>query len=89
MTTSAPPSLHRTSKDERAKTLESPPPWLRSAKTAERTWLTPAQAVRYLGLPSIRALYQCVRRGQLPAHRLGRSLRFLRGELDAVLKRER
>ncbi len=50
-------------------------------------WLTAAQAALYLGLPSIRALYQAVRRGQVPARRLGRRLRFLRQDLDATFGR--
>lgn len=60
-----------------------------SVKTAERVWLTPAQAVRYLGLPSLKSLYQAVRRGTLPASRIGRVLRFFRTELDAALLRRR
>jgi len=49
-------------------------------------WLTAEQAAVYLGLRTAKALYQRVRRGQVPAHRLGnRSLRFLPAELDAVL----
>ena len=51
----------------------------------EHVWLTPEQAARFLGLPSVRALYQAVRRGQIPVHRLGRRLRFRREELDRVL----
>jgi len=49
------------------------------------SWFTPAQAAAHLGLPSVRALYQVVRRGQVPAHRLGRRLRFRREELDRAL----
>lgn len=48
-------------------------------------WLTPDQAARYLALPSRKALYQAVRRGLVPGHRLGRLLRFYRPELDRVL----
>jgi hypothetical protein len=36
-------------------------------------------------LPSRKALYQAVRRGLIPGHRLGRLLRFYRPELDRVL----
>ena len=60
-----------------------------SRNTAERVWLTPDQAVRYLGLPSLKALYQCVRHGKLPVARIGRALRFNRAELDAALLRRR
>lgn len=50
-------------------------------------WLGVDQAARYLGLPSRKALYQAVRRGQLPVHRLGtRRMRFRRVELDQVLE---
>ena len=49
-------------------------------------WLTSEEAAAYLRLPSVRALYQAVRRGQVPAHRLGpRRLRFSRAELDRAL----
>lgn len=48
-------------------------------------WLTPEQAARYLALPSRKALYQAVRRGLVPGHRLGRLLRLHRPELDRVL----
>jgi excisionase family DNA binding protein len=48
-------------------------------------WLTSDQASAYLGL-SRRALYQAIRRGQIPAHRIGnRRLRFNRIELDHAL----
>jgi len=50
-------------------------------------WLNSEEAVKYLHFPSVDALYQAVRRGQVPAHRLGRRLRFHRGELDKVLGR--
>ena len=54
---------------------------------ARETWLTTDEAVAYLGLPSRKALYQAVRRGQVPAHRLGvRRMRFSRGELDELLR---
>jgi len=53
-------------------------------------WLGVDQAARYLGLPSRKALYQAVRRGQVPVHRLGtRRMRFRRAELDQVLERGR
>lgn len=48
-------------------------------------WLTADEAATYLGLPSRRALYQRVRRGQVPVHGFGRSLRFHKSELDGVL----
>ena len=49
------------------------------------TWLNADAATEYLGLPSRQALYQRVRRGQVPAYRFGRNLRFRQQELDAVL----
>lgn len=53
-------------------------------------WLDVGAAVRYLALPSRKALYQAVRRGQIPMHRLGkRRMRFRRAELDQVLERGR
>ena len=52
-------------------------------------WLTTDEAVAYLGLPSRKALYQAVRRGQVPARRLGvRRMRFSRDELDRLLRGE-
>lgn len=48
-------------------------------------WLDATEAAEYLRLRSVRALYDHVRRGRVPAHRLGRLLRFHRLELDALL----
>jgi len=48
-------------------------------------WLTTDQAADYLGLSSTKALYERVRRGQVPAHRFGRSLRFSQQELDEMI----
>jgi excisionase family DNA binding protein len=45
-------------------------------------WLDADEAAEYLRLRSVRALYDHVRRGRVPAHRLGRLLRFHRLELD-------
>jgi hypothetical protein len=54
--------------------------------TPTTPWLSAPEATRYLRLPSVRALYQAVRRGWVPAHRFGpRQLRFHRLELDCVL----
>jgi excisionase family DNA binding protein len=52
-------------------------------------WLNAEEAAEYLRLRNVRALYDHVRRGRVPAHRLpgGRLLRFHRLELDAVLGR--
>lgn len=51
-----------------------------------KVWFTADEAVAYLCLQSRRALYQFVRKGVLPAHRLGkRHLRFHRDELDRAL----
>jgi hypothetical protein len=53
-------------------------------------WLNASEATRYLGLPSCKALYQAVRRGQVPMHRFGaRRMRFRRLELDSILERGR
>jgi excisionase family DNA binding protein len=52
-------------------------------------WLTADEATTYLGFPSRKALYAAVERGQVPAHRLGRRLRFRRAELDGLLARTR
>ncbi len=52
-------------------------------------WLTADETAGYLGLPTRKALYAAVERGQVPAHKLGRRLRFRREELDALLGRAR
>ncbi len=49
-------------------------------------WLTAGEAASYLGLPSRRALYMAIRRGQVPVHRLGRRMRFDARELDESLR---
>jgi len=54
-----------------------------SRRAIEGVWLTVEEAVRYLGLPSRRALYQAIRRGQVPVHRLGaRRMRVLANDSD-------
>jgi excisionase family DNA binding protein len=51
-------------------------------------WMTADEATAYLGYRTRAALYQAVRRGIAPAHRLGaRRLRFRRSELDAEISR--
>jgi excisionase family DNA binding protein len=52
-------------------------------------WLTATEATGYLGFPTRKALYSAVERGQVPAHKLGRRLRFRSEELDALLGRAR
>jgi excisionase family DNA binding protein len=50
--------------------------------------MTADEAAAYLGYRTRAALYQAVRRGIVPAHRLGlRRLRFRRSELDSELGR--
>lgn len=48
-------------------------------------WLNADQASAYLGLPSRGSLYERVRRGQIRAHKWGRSLRFRVADLDAAV----
>ena len=55
-------------------------------RPVENGWLTANEAARYLGFPSRKALYQAVRRGQIPSHRLGRRLRFRTDEIDRVFR---
>jgi excisionase family DNA binding protein len=52
-------------------------------------WMNADQATEYLGMPSRKALYQAVRRGQIPGHRIGRRLRFKAAELDRWINRSR
>jgi len=49
-------------------------------------WMSPQDARRYLGLPSLSALYSMKARGELPYYQLGRRLRFRRSEMDALLE---
>ena len=50
-----------------------------------RIWISSDDAAELLQI-SRRALYHRVERGQLPAHRLGRCLRFKLQELEAALE---
>jgi len=50
------------------------------------TWLTSNEAADYLRLPSVGALRVLVCKRRLPFHKLGRSLRFKRVELDRLLE---
>ena len=52
-------------------------------------WMNAEQAAEYLGFSSTKAIYQSVRRGQIPAHRLGNRLRFSAKELDELLLKNR
>ena len=78
----------RAAKRDDAKVAAEAP--LRGAPVGTRDgWLTTDEAVAYLGLPSRKALYQAVRRDQVPVHRLGvRRMRFSRDELDRLLRGE-
>lgn len=52
----------------------------------EAEWLTAAEAAHHLGLTR-KGLYQAVRRGEVPVHRLGeRRMRFKRNELSRVMR---
>ena len=50
------------------------------------TWLTSNEAANYLRLPSVGALRVLVCKRRVPFHKLGRSLRFKRVELDRLLE---
>ena len=52
-------------------------------------WLTAVQLARYLALSSEGAVRELERRGVIPGHRLGGSLRFSRVEIDALLLKSR
>jgi excisionase family DNA binding protein len=57
-------------------------------EAAPDRWMTADEAAAYLGYSTRAALYQAVRRGHIPAHRIGaRRLRFRRSELDAEVSR--
>ncbi len=53
------------------------------------TWLTSNEAAEYLRLPSVGALRVLVFQRRIPFHKLGRSLRFKKGELDRHLDASR
>ena len=53
------------------------------------TWLTSNEAAQYLRLPSVGALRVLVCKRRLPFHKLGRSLRFKKAELDRLLEASR
>jgi len=55
------------------------------SRPIETPYLTSEQAVAYLGLPSVGALYHHIRENRLPVRRIGRSLRFDKRELDQWL----
>jgi excisionase family DNA binding protein len=52
-------------------------------------WLTSKEASTYLRLPSVGALRVMVCKRQIPFHKLGRSLRFKRSELDRFIESSR
>ena len=60
-----------------------------SRDLSQAVYLTPAETVLYLGLPSRNALDQRMKRGTIPAwcwSRMGGSLRFVRASLDEWLQ---
>lgn len=48
-------------------------------------WMTAAEAAEYIRVPTVKALYQRVARGQISHYRWGRHLRFRRRDLDALM----
>jgi len=54
-------------------------------KQTNTPWLDTHEAAAYLKIPSAKALRSAVSRGQVPAHRVGRRLRFHRDELDRAI----
>jgi excisionase family DNA binding protein len=61
-----------------------PPPQRRRHLTREDV-MTAAEVAALLALPKS-TVYQLARRGALPCARLGRTLRFLRDEIEACLR---
>jgi excisionase family DNA binding protein len=53
------------------------------------TWLTSNEAAEYLRLPSVGILRVLVCQRKVPFHKLGRNLRFKRGDLDRLLEASR
>jgi hypothetical protein len=81
-TVAAPPRVSAVRKRRTA------PPRQTSLGPGDR-WLTPDEAFVHLGLPTRKALYAAVARGQVPVHRWNTRLRFARSELDALLRNGR
>ena len=53
-------------------------------------WLDAKNAAAYLALPTVKALYAAVARGEVPAHRFGkRRLRFKVVELAKIMHKQR
>jgi excisionase family DNA binding protein len=55
-------------------------------RTIDSPYLTAHEAVEYLHLGSLSALYRLIEQHKLPHGRLGRHYRFDRRELDAFLR---
>lgn len=55
-------------------------------RVVESPYLTSAEALIYLRLKSLSALYSHMRENRLPYTRVGRSLRFDKRELDAWMR---
>lgn len=73
-------------------TVDSPPSRRKrdSKKLFENlTWLTSTEAAEYLRLASVDVLRALVYQRKIPFHKLGRSLRFKKGELDRLLEASR
>lgn len=51
------------------------------------TWLDFKELTKYLKMPQS-TLYRLVQSGQLPGHKVGRSWRFDRDEIDRWIKKE-
>ena len=53
-----------------------------------KTWLTPDEVCAYLAMPKA-TLYTWVSLGKIPAHKLGRLLRFKKDEIDELMETNR
>jgi len=51
------------------------------------TWLNSRQAAERLAYPSVRALYQAMRRGKVPFYRHGKRVLFKPEELDKLIEK--
>jgi excisionase family DNA binding protein len=79
--------------DEMGLAPRAPSPPRPPSRSFTFEWLNASQAAAFLGLPTRKALYQAVRRGEVPVHRFGaKRMRFKKSELESLLakgKRER
>jgi excisionase family DNA binding protein len=59
---------------------------VKAHRVIESPYLDSREAIAYLRLPSLRALYHHIKENRLPVLRVGEALRFDRRDLDAWVR---